>query len=212
MSEEIALVNELGRKRIHALNFEERLEARYSYQDKNHVDHSNVEAYVTKPEGSYNIVEFYPGQNWVTNDGDIYYSIKAMGASPATNENFQQARCELGNNATQSTQAKTDTYDEMQSPITDSRQTIFSGYPRRDGATDDADNTGGGTTNSDILSYKYSWTTGDFNATGIKNGVLHDNASPGAATKLLTHFGLSTFTKDAQSTLKLFVNHTFNGT
>jgi hypothetical protein len=199
-----------------ALSFKERLEARFRYMDTHNTEYSNVEAVLTRPESqnsSAYVKEWFMGANIVTNDGDTYYSIKSIGGTPATNENFLQARCELANPASQATQAKTDTYDEMTTPITASRQTIFATYPRRDGATDDTDNTGGGTgATSDIVSYKYSWATGDFNATNIKNGCLHDNASPVAATKLLTHFGLTTFTKDASSTLKLFVNHTFNGT
>jgi hypothetical protein len=184
--------------------------------DRNRVDHANVEAVLTRPESensTWYVREWVFGHNIVTNDGDIYYSIKAIGGTPAANENFIQSRCELANPGSQSAQAKTDTYDEMLTPITASRKAIEGTYPRRDGATDDTDNTGGGSgATSDIISYKYSWATGDFNATGIKNGCLHDNASPVGATKLLTHFGVTTFTKDAQSTLKIFVNHTMNGT
>ena len=198
-----------------AQSFNERIEAQLSYMDRNHVDHANIEAVLTRPE-SYNstwhVKEWFMGANIVTNDGDIYYSVKAVGGTPATNENFLQAQCELANPGSQTAQAKGDTYGTMLTPITASRKTIFSTYPRRDGQTDDADNTGGGTTNSDIVSYKYSWTTGDFNATAIKNGCLHDNASPISGTKLLTHFGVTTFTKDSSSTLKVFVNHTMNGT
>lgn len=215
--QELELVNEPGRKRVHALSFEERLEARYSYQDKNHVDHSNVEAYVTKPEGSYNIVEFYPGNNIVTDSGDVYYSLKAIDGSPATNENFKQSQCQLANPSSQTAQAKTDTYATFNTgsaAIAASLKTISSTYPRRDGATDDPENTGGGTSTGDIITYKYAWTTGDFNATSptIKNGALFDNASPVSGTKLLTHFGTTPFGKDASSTLKIFVNHTMNGT
>ncbi len=204
-----------------AQSFNERLESQLQYMDKRQVDHANVEAVLTRPE-SYNstwyVKEWFPGSNIITNDGDTYYSIRAIGGTPATNENFAQARCELANPASQSAQAKTDTYDEMSTPVATpsagaSRKTIEATYPRRDGATDDADNTGGGSgATSDIVTYKYSWATGDFNATGIKNGCLFDNASPVGATKLLTHFGVTTFTKDASSTLKIFVNHTMNGT
>jgi hypothetical protein len=199
-----------------ALSFNERLEAQCKYMDAHRVDYSNVEAVLVRPE-SYNSVsyvkEWFMGANIVTNAGDTYYSIMAIGGTPATNENFAQARCELANPGSQTAQAKADTYSTMATPITASRKTIEATYPRRDGATDDTDNTGGGSgATSDIVSYKYSWATGDFNATGIKNGCLHDNASPVSGTKLLTHYGVTTFTKDAASTLKIFVNHTMNGT
>jgi len=35
--------------------------------------------------------------------------------------------------------------------------------------------------------------------------------SPGNTTKLLTHFSITSFNKTASDTLKIFVNHTFNG-
>lgn len=203
-----------------AQSFNERVEAQFHYMDTHHVDHANVEAVLTRPE-SYNstwyVKEWFMGANIVVDTGDTYYSIKAIGGTPATNENFVQAQCELANPATQTAQAKGDTYNQFNAggtaAITASRKAIFSAYPLRTGATDDTDNTGGGSgATSDIVSYKYSWTTGDFNATNIKNGCLHDNASPVSATKLLTHFGLTTFTKDSSSTLKVFVNHTMNGT
>lgn len=199
-----------------AQSFNERLESQLHYMDQHKVDHANVEAVLTRPESfnsTWYVKEWFFGNNIVTDAGDTYYAIRAVAGTPATNENFAQARCELANPGSQSPQAKTDTYDEMLTPITASRKTIEATYPRRDGATDDVENTGGGTgTASDIVTYKYSWATGDFNATGIKNGCLYDNASPVGATKLLTHFGVTTFTKDASSTLKLFCNHTMSGT
>lgn len=149
------------------------------------------------------------GRNLVTNDGDIYYAKKGAGETPSTNENFLQARCELANPSSQSTPAKADTYDEMLTPITASRKTISGTYPKTND-TGDADNTGDAV---DAVSYSYSWTTSDFNdgGTTIKNGCLHDNASPVGSTKVLTHFTITAFNKTSSDTLKLFVNHTMNG-
>lgn len=203
-----------------ALSFDERVEQLCHYMDVHKVDHANVEAVLTRPESensTWYVKEWMPGSNIVTNDGDTYYSIKAVGGSPATDENFAASVCTLANPGSQTAQAKGDTYNQFNAggtaAITASQKAISGTYPRRDGATDDADNTGGGSgASSDIVSYKYSWTTGDFNATGIKNGALYEDTTPVAATKLLTHFGVTTFTKDSSSTLKVFVNHTFNGT
>jgi hypothetical protein len=202
-----------------ALSFNERLEAQLHYMDVAKTDHSNVEAVLIRPE-SYNsasyVKQWFMGANIVTDAGDAYYAGKAMDFTPATDENFKVSVCTLANPGSQTSQAKTDTYQQFNAggtaAITASQKAISAGYPRRDGATDDADNTGGGTGSSDILSYKYSWTTGDFNAAAIKNGALYEDTTPVNATKLLTHFGVTTFTKDSSSTLKVFVNHTFNGT
>jgi hypothetical protein len=204
-----------------AQSFNERLEAQLQYMDKNKVDHANVEAVLTRPE-SYNstwyVKEWFMGANIVTDAGDLYYSGKSVDFTPATDENFKVSVCCLANPGSQTAQAKSDTYNQFNAggtaAITASQKAISATYPRRDGQTDDADNTGGGTSTatSDITSYKYSWTTSDFNATGIKNGALYEDTTPVSATKLLTHFGVTTFTKDSSSTLKVFVNHTFNGT
>jgi len=149
--------------------------------------------------------EWIYGRNIVTDDGDIYYAKKGAGESPATNENFLQARCEL--RTTTDTPAKGDTYTSVAGPITASRKTISATYPKTND-TGDADNTGD---TVDSVSYSYSWTTSDFNDPDIEGGCLHDNASPVAATKLLTHFTITTFAKTSSDTLKLFVNHTMNG-
>ena len=121
------------------------------------------------------------GSNIVTNDGDIYYAKKGAGETPATNENFIQGRAELRTGTV--TPAKTN--------------------------DSDTDNSGRGV---DAVSYKYYWNTSAFNATGILGGAIHDNASPADATKLLTHWTFAaSFSKTANDTLTLFVNHTMNG-
>ena len=78
----------------------------------------------------------------------------------------------------------------------------------------DSDNTGSGT---DIVTWLASWTTGDFNSNAIIGGCIHvaggaSGATTPGATKLLTHFSLTSFNKTSSDTLKIFVNHTFNGT
>jgi hypothetical protein len=87
-----------------------------------------------------------------------------------------------------------------------------SNYPKvNDG---DSDNTGSGT---DIATWLASWTTSDFNSNAIIGGCIHvaggaSGATTPGATKLLTHFSLTSFNKTSSDTLKIFVNHTFNGT
>jgi hypothetical protein len=172
-----------------------------NYNPKN-----NMIAVRTRPESDYYYVkQFFFGANLVTNDGDIYYSKKGAGETPATNENFLTGRFELRNSA--DTPAKADNYGAVAGTIAGSRKTFDSTYPKTND-TGDTDNTGDGV---NVVSYRVSWTTSDFNATGIVGGIIHDNASPVAGTKLLNHFSITSFDKTASDTLKLFCNHTMLG-
>ena len=92
-------------------------------------------------------------------------------------------------------------------------------YPRF--SDNDADNTGGyvsgAATGSDQVTWAYSWTKGDFTtgAADLTGGVIVDRATTATAAnaaKLLCHFNFaSPFEKTANDTLKVFVNHTFEG-
>ena len=149
--------------------------------------------------------KWFFGSNIVTNDGDIYYAKKGAGETPATNENFIQGRAELRTGTV--TPAKTDAYQQVTTPVTASRKTLESAYPKTNDS--DTDNSGRAT---DAVSYKYYWNTSAFNATGILGGCIHDNASPGNSSKVLTHWTFAaSFSKTANDTLTLFVNHTMNG-
>jgi hypothetical protein len=176
---------------------------------------SNVIAVLGKPEINQTsrarqeiIKEWRYGANIVTNDGDIFYAKQAVTEVPAANEDFEAGRMELQNPAIQDTPAKTDTYTQLTTPIAASRKVFVAApdYPLRNDA--DTDNTGDGV---DVATYLTSYTTTDFNATGINGGAIHDNAAPVGATKLLTHFTIPAFNKTASDTLKMFVNHNMNG-
>jgi len=103
-------------------------------------------------------------------------------------------------------------YDASHGSI-NTTKTIRSNYPRfNDG---DADNTGGA---NDQVTWSYNWATGDFDTTGandLKGGVIVDRnkvATPVSTAKLLCHFNFSSaFEKTGNDTLKVFVNHTFEG-
>jgi len=103
-------------------------------------------------------------------------------------------------------------YDDSHASI-DTTKNIRTNYPRfNDG---DADNTGGA---NDQVTWSYNWATGDFDTTGatdLKGGVIVDgagNTTPANAAKLLCHFNFaSAFEKTGNDTLKVFVNHTFEG-
>jgi len=128
---------------------------------------------------------WYYAKNIVTNDGDLFYAQQAGTVTPA----------------------KGDTYTTVTTPVTSSRKIIDSTYPKTNDG--DSDNTGSGT---DIVTWRTSWTTSDFNATSIIGGCIHvGGASPSSGSKLLTHFSITSFDKTSSDTLKIFVNHTFNG-
>ena len=144
-------------------------------------------------------------KNIVTNDGDLYYAQKSVGGTPTSDFGGSDGRMELRTGS--ATPAKAHVYSDVTTPVTASRKIKDSTYPKT--ADDDSDNTGAGT---DIVTWRTSWTTSDFNATAIIGGCFHaGGASPASGAKLLTHFSITSFNKTASDTLKIFVNHTFNG-
>ena len=174
---------------------------------------NNICLVVTHEDGSK---DWWYGSNLVTNDGDIYYAKKAAGETPASNENFGASACVLQNPASANTIAKTDAYAQVTNPITTTGavRPLTATYPKT--ADSDSDNTGA---SADAISYRFDWATTQIN-TGAGNpitgGAIYDvgQTSPVAATKILTHWNFTspaTFHKTSTDTLKLFVNHTFNG-
>ena len=144
-------------------------------------------------------------KNIVTNDGDLYYAQKSVGGTPTTDFGGSDGRMELRTGS--ATPAKAHVYSDVTTPVTASRKVKDNTYPKT--ADDDSDNTGSG---ADIVTWRTSWTTSDFNATAIIGGCFHaGGASPASGAKLLTHFSITSFNKTASDTLKIFVNHTFNG-
>jgi len=144
--------------------------------------------------------------NIVTNDGDLYYAQQAVETgSPTSDFGGSDGRMELRTGS--ATPAKGHVYSDVTTPVTASRKIIDSTYPKV--SDSDSDNTGSG---ADIVTWRTSWTTSDFNATAIIGGCIHvGGASPASGVKLLTHFSITSFNKTASDTLKIFVNHTFNG-
>ena len=174
---------------------------------------NNICLVVTHEDGSK---DWWYGSNLVTNDGDIYYAKKAAGETPASNENFGASACVLQNPASANTIAKTDAYAQVTNPITTTGavRPLTATYPKT--ADSDSDNTGA---SADAISYRFDWAITQINtASGnpITGGAIYDvgQTSPVAATKILTHWNFTspaTFHKTSTDTLKLFVNHTFNG-
>lgn len=139
---------------------------------------------------------FIVGKNIVTDAGDQYYAEAAVG-SPS----WTVAGMRLGTGTTAPT--KTDT--DVSTFLTGSAKAIDTGYPTTNDT--DTDNTGAGV---DVITWRVSYGTSEANGTGISEGAIVDNLT--TPTKALTHFLFATaFDKTSSDTLKVFVNHTFNG-
>ena len=186
---------------------------------------NNICVVVTHQDNSK---EWWYGSNLVTDWGDIYYAKKSAGETPSTGENFYAPSCVLNNPASADTIAKLDKYGQVLSPITtgtgtatDSVRPLTVASPTYPKTNDqDSDNGGAGL---DSVSYRFDWSqtqmdTGSGTQNPIRGGAIYDASRTGsnltATTLILTHWNFAnptSFHKTSTDTLKLFVNHTFNG-
>lgn len=142
------------------------------------------------------------GVNIVTNSGDLYYAQKAMGESPTYNFTNGSGGMHLGT----STAAVAKTQTDVQTENTAGRHAIKATYPKT--ADADSDNTGSGT---DIATWTYEYLTTEGNIVDIAEGAIV-LVLAGAGTQALTRFLFAAlFTKTSADTLKVIVNHQFNG-
>jgi hypothetical protein len=143
----------------------------------------------------------YKTHNIVTNAGDEYYAER--GANEAVTNAFDSMS--LGTSAS-SPPAKANDSDDL-TEIASTNKLVKATYPlTNDG---DADNTGAGV---DVVTWTFEWAAGDFNNGAITDAIILVGAK-GAAEPILTHFEFTggSFAKTATDTLKVIVNHTFNG-
>lgn len=142
-----------------------------------------------------------PACNIVTTTGDRFYAEQACGQTPNVNYGAAGAGLRLGSSNTAPSKSSTD----VTTFLSGTGKAIDAGYRKTN--DDDADNTGAGTR---IVSWRFSYSTSEGNQNGIQEGaIVNDRASP---TSALTHFLFaSSFNKTSSDTLKVFVNHTFNG-
>jgi hypothetical protein len=141
------------------------------------------------------------GVNIVTNDGDTYYAQSACGETP--DDDFDAAAGGLRLGSDNTTPTKTDT--DVTTFLAGSGHALDATYEQTD--DQDSDNTGAGV---DIVTWRYSYLTSEGNVSGIIEGAIVDNRT--TPTAALTHFLFAaSFNKTSSDTLKVFVNHTFNG-
>lgn len=142
-------------------------------------------------------------RNIVTNEGDKYYAQKACGETP-TNAFAQIYLCTAG----PATPAKDDNYGDFTvSGGTGNPSAAESGYPKTN--DDDADNTGSGV---DIVSWEFDFATTDGPFTTITHCFISIAAASGTDPILNSYKWASSWSKDADTSAKIFTNHTVNGT
>lgn len=139
--------------------------------------------------------------NIITDAGDTYYAQKAAGE--AVTNAFDSLWLGTTN---ASTPGKASDSDDI-TLIAGSTKLVKSTYPKTNDA--DADNTGEG---PDVVTWTFEYAAGDFNHATITDGMIGVGAHA-AAEPALTHFEFSggAFAKTASDTLKVIINHTFNG-
>lgn len=164
----------------------------------------NILAVITKGDGQKLC---FPGQNIVTDDGDIYYAQLGAGESP-TNAFTEMT---LSTNAFSPVPSKTSDSDDLTVAVAagSGNKAKSASYPRTNDP--DGDNSGAGPS---VTSWLFSYAKADFNDPSIEGFAVHvTGATFGAATAdpLLTAFNLTSFGKTADDSLKVFVNHTHLG-
>jgi hypothetical protein len=141
--------------------------------------------------------EYIAGANLVTDEGDKYYASGAVG-SPS----WAVAGMRLGTGSNAPAKGNTD----VQTFLAGSGKAVDAGYPKI--SDDDADNVANA--GIKVVTWRVSYATGEANGTGINELALVDNIT--TPTKALNRalFG-EPFNKTSSDTLKVFVNHSFNG-
>jgi len=156
----------------------------------------NVVAILTHADGTETAIL---GANIVTDAGDRYYAEKACGQTP--NKDFAAGGMRLGTGSTAPAKADAD----VTTFVAGSGKAVDATYPKTGDA--DTDNTGAGL---DIVTWRVSYATTEANSAGINEGAVVDNITTPTAAHCHWLFAAS-FTKTSTDTLKVFVNHQFNG-
>jgi len=141
------------------------------------------------------------GLNVITNDGDKYYAQSAVAEAPTDDFDGASSGLRLGSDNTAPDKAD----DDVTTFLAGSGHALDATYPKT--ADPDGDNSGAGV---DIVTWRFSYLTSEGNVDAIIEGAIVDDKT--TPTKALTHFLFAaSFNKTSSDTLKVFVNHTFNG-
>lgn len=149
------------------------------------------------------LIRVHKTHNIVGDAGDEYYA-EAGAVSGGESPTNAFDTMELGTAGTPGKTADTDDFTLIGSTA----KVVKATYPKTND-TGDSDNTGDAV---DAVTWTFEWTGADFNDAAITHGWIVV-AAHGAAAPILTGFAFTggSFAKAATDTLKVIVNHTFNG-
>lgn len=141
------------------------------------------------------------GLNIITDKGDQYYAQSACAEAPDNDFDAAAGGLRLGSDNTPPVKGD----DDVTTFLAGTAHALDATYPMT--ADPDPDNIGAG---ADIVSWRYSYLTTEGNVDAIIEGAIVDDRT--TPTGALTHFLFAaSFNKTSSDTLKVFVNHTFNG-
>lgn len=144
------------------------------------------------------------GHNVITTAGDVFYAQKGCSETPTNN--FNRLTITTSN---ASTPSRSSNSGNVTAPPTGGTKSFDSTYPKT--ADADTDNPAG-TGVTDRITYRASYGTGDANATLEDVAIHKDTTTLGSGTDpLLMHATITSFTKSSSDTMKLYVNHNFEG-
>ncbi len=159
---------------------------------------------VVRPEFGRGAPRLHAAHNIVTNDGDTYYA-QVIAQETPTNA---FGRLFLSSVDFAPAPGKATDAGDLASVIAGGDRDPDATYPQT--VDPDVDNTGDGV---DIVTYRYSYSAGDFTDADIDAGAIAVVGTTwgAGADPLLNAFDLATFGKTASDTLKVFVNHELTG-
>ena len=141
----------------------------------------------------------WENHNLITNAGDLFMAEKLAGETP-TNAFIN---CFLGSGAVAA--AKDDDYSDF-TLIASTEKAPSATYPKTN--DQDADNSGKG---ADVCTWKFEWTTGDFNSAIIREGIISIASATGTDAIFNRWIEGAAYEKSASATLTQYVNVTITG-
>ena len=158
----------------------------------------NVLAVLGQPYRDGQVKTLIPGYNLITDDGDLHYAQRAD-QEAVTNSFTHHVMCGSGPVAAKGDQSV------AYGRVTASHK-IHQVVERNNA---DGDNSGGG---ADIITWAVSYDTADFTEDSIQDGIIVNSGGDDTDHLILTGYPFAAaFAKTSDDTLKVFVNHTFNG-
>lgn len=158
------------------------------------------DAFVILTNHDTGAVRIIPGQNLVTDAGDLWYAQSAASETP-TNDFDSLYLATAG----PVTPAKTDDYDDF-TLHAGSEKHVTALYPRTNDP--DGDNTGSGV---DIVSWLFEYTTGDGPFTAITHSFISITTAGAGQAILNSYKWAASWNKDSSTSAKIFANHEMLG-